>query len=397
MTAAFTQSSAEPFATPLTTDVLIVGGGIAGCATAYYLAREGLEVTLIERDDISSQASGANAGSIHMQMSYLFATRDPAWIATYAPLLPILKTAILTWLELAREIDADIELTTNGGIMIAETEEQFEVLKRKVEIENRHQIESRIIDRDELLRLAPYVTPTAIGGEFCPLEGKSNPLVATFAIRRMAERAGARVLPFTELAGLEEQNGKWSARTSRGVIQAARVVIAAGGWCGSVASLAGFKLPVAGRPIHMNVTEPTEPMVNHLIYAAGLALTFKQGKTGQLIVGGGWPAALDPRSGRPVSVRSTVQQNLWTALRFVPGLAHLRLLRTWAGMVNETPDGRPVIGPVPGKKGLFVNTFPGRGYTGGPYSGKIITAMLQGKTLPIDPAFVGIDRFATVS
>ncbi|MDP6804613.1 MAG: FAD-binding oxidoreductase [Rhodospirillales bacterium] len=377
------------------TDVLVIGGGVAGCATALYLAREGVEVVVIDRADVNGQASGANAGSIHSQMSFnSFNDQTPEWIEAYLPVLPLLKLSIEVWKELADELDDDIELVTEGGLMMAESEDQIALLGRKVAMENSRGVESSIIGRDEVLRLAPYVSDSVVGAEFCPNEGKINPLLATVAIARAAESAGARIRRFTELDALTPGKNGFEATTNQGRIRCARVVIAAGGWCDSVGDLLGITLPAGGRPIQMNATEATEHKVNHLVYTAGRKLTFKQAKAGNLIIGGGWPATLNPLTGLPAVVRETLQANLWTAMQVVPDVAHLRLIRTWAGTVNETPDGRPVLGPVPGVPGLFVNTFPGMGYTAGPCCSRILAEAMCGKNLSFDIAIGAIDRFA---
>ena len=377
------------------TDVLVVGGGVAGCSTAYYLAREGVEVVLIDRGDVNAGASGANAGSIHSQMYYHnFNTRSAEWIEAFAPVLPLLKLSSEVWRELAAELDRDIELVIAGGLMVAETPEQLRMLERKVAFENAHGIESTIISRSELAALAPYISDRMIGADFCPHEGKVNPLLATVAIAAAAVKSGARIHPLTELEAWAPAKQGFEAHTSRGRILCRRAVIAAGGWCGSVAALLGVRLPAGGRPIQINVTEPTRHRVDHLVYSAGEKLSFKQAKSGNLIIGGGWPATFSPATGLQMAERSMIQANLWTALQVVPDLAHIRLIRTWTGMVNQTPDARPVIGPVPGFPGLYVNTFPGMGYTTGPSCAKLVAESMCGKTPSFDMGIGSIERFA---
>jgi glycine/D-amino acid oxidase-like deaminating enzyme len=201
------------------TDVLVVGGGVAGCATAYYLAREGVEVVLIDRGDVNAGASGANAGSIHSQMYYHnFNTRSAEWIDAFAPVLPLLKLSSEVWQELAAELDRDIELVIAGGLMVAETADQLRLLERKVAFENGHGIASTILSASELATLAPYISDRMVGAEFCPYEGKVNPLLATVAIAAAAKRLGARILPLTDLEAWAPAKQGFEAHTNRGRI-----------------------------------------------------------------------------------------------------------------------------------------------------------------------------------
>lgn len=161
-----------------------------------------------------------------------------------------------------------------------------------------------------------------------------------------------------------------------------------------MAALLGVRLPAGGRPIQINVTESTRHRIDHLVYSAGEKLSFKQAKSGNLIIGGGWPATFSPVTGLQMAEQVMIQANLWTALQVVPDLAHIRLIRTWTGMVNQTPDARPLIGPVPGFPGLYVNTFPGMGYTTGPSCGKLVAESMCGKTPSFDMGIGSIERFA---
>src|SRR5882672_4369521 len=171
------------------TDVLIVGGGLAGCATAYYLAREGVEVTLIERYDLNTQASGCNAGSIHAQIAHEpFMSLGDGWARNFAPTIPLMLESIRLWAGLEAELGCDLEVSLAGGILVAETEAQLRDIERKASLERAHGLSVEMLSTGDLRRMAPYVSEQMIGGAFCPTEGKANPLKVTPAFARSEER-----------------------------------------------------------------------------------------------------------------------------------------------------------------------------------------------------------------
>jgi glycine/D-amino acid oxidase-like deaminating enzyme len=374
------------------TDVLVVGGGVMGCALAYYLAREGVEVTVIDRHDLNTQASGTNAGSLHVQiLSHWARVEDAATIAATQRPLPLYVEAVEVWRALSRELDCDIEFSAKGGFMVAETAEEMRLLERKSLRERECGVDSRVVSGGELRAFAPYFSDAVIGASFCPYEGKVNPILATPALARGAERAGARFLRHTELRALARSRAEFEAATSRGTIRARRVVIAAGAWAGEIAAMIGLELPMSRRALHMNVTEPTAPLVPHLVQHMGQRLTLKQASNGAMIVGGGWPAGADLSATNPEVLRTSIEGNLWIAARLVPALAELRLVRTWTGIINVMIDGSPVLGPVPAVPGLFV-AMASVGYTSGPICARLVAAAIRGEDPPMDIAPFSITR-----
>ena len=152
------------------TDILVVGGGLAGCATAHYLARAGAEVTVIERDELNMQASGANAGSFHAQIPHItFLEEGEAWARNFAPVVEMLIEAINLWRGLEAELDADLEVRIGGGILIADRPEQMRDIERRMSLERAYGLEIHTLTRAELLDLAPYASSQAVGGCYCPI------------------------------------------------------------------------------------------------------------------------------------------------------------------------------------------------------------------------------------
>src|SRR5262245_19048412 len=120
----------------LRTDILVVGGGIAGCAVAYFLSRQGADVTLIEQRDINSLASGSNAGSLHAQIPHEpFLLEGEGWARRFAPVVPLLVESIALWKALSEELDVDLEVSTPGGLLVAETGGEMRDIRRKAAIE----------------------------------------------------------------------------------------------------------------------------------------------------------------------------------------------------------------------------------------------------------------------
>jgi glycine/D-amino acid oxidase-like deaminating enzyme len=376
------------------TDVLVVGGGIVGCSAAYYLARFGIDVALVERDDLNTGASGANAGSLHAQLtSRYFTEGPPARIEAAArALIPLSRQAVDTWGELARELDRDIEFKTNGGLMAAESPAEMEVLRRKATLEQAAGLDVHVLARSEARSFAPYLAETVLGIEVCPIEGKINPLLATPALARGAARAGARIHRHAGLLALEREKGTFVAKTPRGAVRCRRVVDAAGVGAAKVAAMVGLHLPGEARLQHMNVTARTEPFLPHLVQHAGKRLTMKQSATGTVIIGGGLPARRDPATGEIGVLRDSIAINLGTARNLVPAVARLQLLRTWGGESLMT-DGNPVLGAVPSVAGFHLAIPANSGITSGPLCARLVAESLSGRRPSLDLDAFSIERF----
>jgi sarcosine oxidase subunit beta len=359
-----------------TCDVLVVGGGITGTATAYRLAQAGADVILVERHDLNTQGSGYNAGSLHSQLQHEpFLHRGEAWARAYAPATAFLAESTALWLTLGDELGADLEAAILGGILVAENEAQMRDIARKVAIERAQGLDVEMLSASDLRTIAPYVSERMVGGEICRSEGKANPLLATPALARAAREQGARVLLRTELRSLERVGERFAAHTSAGVIDARRVVSCGGTDAGHVTGLLGIDLPVVGHAIQASVTEPVEPLVTHLLYFAGDMLTLKQARVGSLLIGGGWPAGLSS-SGQAVVDASSLRANLALAEAVVPALSEARLLRAWAGFVNGVEDWLPIIGEIASVPGLYVGVFPFMGFTAGPLMGRVLADLV---------------------
>ncbi len=366
-------------------DVLIVGGGLAGAAAAYYLAREGAEVLVVERFDLNTQASGSNAGSLHAQIAHEpFVTEGEGWARAYAPTIGLLLESIKMWKGLGAELGADLEVSVAGGLLLAQTEAQGADIRRKMAIERAHGLDVEWIDRAGLANLAPYASSKMIGGAFCPMEGKANPLKATPAFVRAAEKHGVRFMTRTNVTGLAADGPGYRVETSAGPIRAGQVVNSAGAEAGRIAAFLGIDLAIDANPIQVNVTEPVEHFIPHLVYSAGEKLTLKQAKNGSLLIGGGWPARWSAQAPRPVVDLASLRSNLAVAADVVPRVASARLLRVWPAIVNGTADWRPILGEVPGRPGFFMNFFPWMGFTAGPIAALATAALVLGRKPPLD-------------
>jgi glycine/D-amino acid oxidase-like deaminating enzyme len=195
------------------------------------------------------------------------------------------------------------------------------------------------------------------------------------------------------VTALAREGHGYCAQTEAGPVRAGRVVNAAGADAGRIAAMLGVDLPVTGYPIQVNVTEPAEPLVPHLVYFAGGMLTLKQAKNGSFLIGGGWPARWSPTAARAIINPDSVCANLATACRVVPRLASVRLLRTWPAIVNGTADWLPILGEVPGLPGFFITMFPWMGFTGGPIAALLTAQLVLGRELCVDVRAFLVGRY----
>jgi glycine/D-amino acid oxidase-like deaminating enzyme len=372
--------------------IVVIGGGAIGACLAYELAVAGEDVLVVERDDANLQASGANAGSLHVQLlSFDFDLHARADTSPAAATLRLGPRAIALWQELARACAEDFQIRINGGLMVADTAEAMEKLVAKAALERRFGIDNQIVGASELKGMAPALSDRLLGAEYAPQEGKIDPTRATYAVLDQALKVGARFIRGTNVTALTRDAGGWRLATSRCSIRAGRVINAGGPWSRELARLVGIDLPVYSAPLQMIVTEPAPPLVNHLVAHANRHLSLKQSATGALVIGGAWSATYD-EARRFISVtRTSIEGNLWVAQHVLPQLAGLHVLRAWAAM-NVDIDGAPIIGQVPGLPGFF-NAVTSNGYTLAPVVARMTRDLMLHGACEYDPTPFSITRF----
>jgi glycine/D-amino acid oxidase-like deaminating enzyme len=370
--------------------IVVVGGGIAGLCTAYYLARGGADVMVVERDEVGMAASTANAGSLHVQLlSYDFTGDTPEDGGPAAHTLPLAPRSIALWKEIGAAVGETLGIRTEGGLMLAEDEAGMDWLRRKSAMEQRWGIESHVLGANELFSIAPALSDRMVGADFVPAEGYGDPLRGTLAVRALALRHGARILAGAEVHAIERAGPAWSVVTSRGRIEAGTIVNATGPWAARTGRMVGLDLPVTGTVQQVIVTEPAPVLTRHLIAVANRHLSLKQQASGGFLVGGGWFGGFDKATGRTHTLQQSIAGNLWVCGRVLPALHGLTMLRSWTG-INPAIDRAPILGEAPGLPD-FYNTVTANGYTLGPIVGRLTAdAILHGE--PVNPHY-RLERF----
>ena len=378
---------------PASTDVVVIGGGLAGAALAYYLAREGVEVALVERADLNREASGTNAGSFHFQIALHQLTAwetDNVRDRLFAE-VQLHAEAAAMWSTLEAELDAAMDVHITGGLMVAETPLELQILIDKQKIEQEAGLETHLLLGPELHAFAPYLADDLAGAVWCPDEGHANPLLAAplFALR--AGERGALVRTQAAVTAIESHPDggahRFTVTTSRGHIAAHRVVNAAGAWANDIAELTGLRFPIRADGLHLNVTEPREKVLEPMVQHIGRRLTLKQSTNNTFIIGGGWPAQPQPA---PRALLDAVGERRRQHGRGRARDAEPRRRQGRAHLVGRHGvHGRPLAdrrrdSRLPGYHALIATT----GFTLGPLMARLLAEhMASPDPRPLPPAF----------
>jgi glycine/D-amino acid oxidase-like deaminating enzyme len=301
----------------------------------------------------------------------------PGRLADYQKALPIYPRAVDYWAVIAEELDEDVELHIGGGLMVADSREQLAALEEKCRCERQSGLDTDIVGRQELLRLAPYLHAEALGAVHCAKEGKINPLLANAAIRNKVQDSGGVIRPHCHVERIEQASRGYLVTTAAETIRTGRVVIAAGAGSGKLAATLGLYLPTSAEPLHMNITDATDSFIKHLLQHAERPITMKQMRSGQVLIGGGWPAGRGRPGGVPEVLRDSLIGNLRLAQEMVPRVGSLQVTRSWAG-INPMVDLLSVLGEVDSLPGIFVAVPGDAGYTLGPYCARLLVDRMSG-------------------
>ncbi|NHI17713.1 FAD-binding oxidoreductase [Microbacterium sp. CBS5P-1] len=373
-----------------TADVIVIGGGVLGSATAFELADRGLDVVLLERALPGRQGSGTTAGNLHIQAIH---TRRPGQgiAVDAARLVPLQKVASDLWEGVEERLGRPVEVVRCGGFTVAETPEDLAALHEKSAWERAAGIETEVLDGDAVRAALPQLGPSVLGATWCAADGYANSLLVTPAYLRAARERGARVYSNAPVTALARVGQDWEVRSTVGNFSAPVVVNAAGPWAGRVTQLAGAELRLEPLAIQMLETVRAPRFLPHLVQHIGIGLSVKQVGSGSVVIGGGWPAG-QLTLGEPAPVvDENVAGNLADAVRVVPELAGLGLSRAWSGPLAATPDEMPVVGEVPGLTGFLVATGT-YSFTFSPLWARTLAETVTGETPQVDVRDLGPER-----
>jgi glycine/D-amino acid oxidase-like deaminating enzyme len=375
------------------TDVLVIGGGVLGCATAYHLARRGRDVLVVERGQPNREASGASAGTLHVQMPgpYFRAHYDQGVSAgdraRLAATDQLYAEAARRWRTLEAALGADLGVRLHGGLMVAETAEGLAALERKSRLERPFGIQTEILGVPDLRAMAPCLSARLAGAAYCAEEGFANPLLVAPAYLRAASSLGARYRLDTRVDAIESRaGGGFVVHTPPGRIGTGRIVCAAGAQTGAIAAMVGLDLPVQPHPLQVMVTERCAPVLSPLVQHGERRLSLRQTPHGTFVIGGGWPALADDATGPSSPMAGSITGSARVAVDVLPCLQRLRLVRAWAAMTTATSPGNRVgiIGQSGRAPGFFVLVSSGWGFTLSPVLGEV-AAELASDAVPSLP------------
>jgi sarcosine oxidase subunit beta len=347
-------------------DVVIIGGGVMGCAIAYNLAKEGLKPVVIEKSDIGGEASGANGGGVRQSARNLTE-------------MPLAIESIRMYGHLHEELGMDVEYVRQGNLRLCTSEEELETMRKSVASQKTVGLELEMLDRRQVLEINPPVGDKVVGASYCPTDGHVNPFLVTYAFFLKAKSLGARFHTHEEAREIRLQKGRVTAViTDKNTFETDLVVDAAGIAGRKIANMVGLDIPM--RPVFTEalITDPYPPLFRQMIGHAKGLFYGRQTVHGPFFWGGfvGTEQFIH-RGGKPLFhfIGPAISE---LVIDFFPVLKQVHVIRMWSGLIAQMSDGIPVLGltqEVPGF--VFATCFSGHGFGLAPIIGRLISELIM--------------------
>ena len=318
-------------------DVVIVGGGSHGLATAYYLQKEhGItDVAILEKSYIGSGAAGRN--TTILRSNY----KTPEGARFY-------DRSVKLYEGLSQDLNFNLLFSQCGHLTLAHSDRAMFVMANRAEVNRLAGIDSRLIYPDEIRELAPAMvvsddaTYPILGALYHPPGGIIRHDAVVWGFARGADAGGAEIHPYTEVLGMDRANGRVSTvRTNRGTIKAGQILNCTAGWSTLISDMAGVPMPITTHILQACVTEPMKPLLDVVIVSSQMHVYISQTDRGEFLMG----AEIEPwTTYRMNGTLNFLQEVTRHTLELFPQLEHARLLRSWAGLCDLSPDYSPILG-----------------------------------------------------
>ena len=365
-------------------DVVIVGGGIMGCALAYQLAKRDVDVLLIERETLGSQSTGKCAGGVRQQFSMEANVR-------------LQRLSVRMFEDFERETGHPADFRQIGYLFLLTLPQQVEDFRSNMEMWHRAGLaEARWVDPSEAARMVPVLNvDDVLGCTFCPTDGIASPADVTSGYAAAARRLGARLKEGVEVIGVDVAGGRvQGVRTSAGDVATRLLFNCAGAWSASIGRMAGLEIPVLPYRRQVAVTGPFPAVgrTNPMTVDFRTSLYFHPEGDGVLI---GMSDRGEP-PGYATEVNWEFLEKMFAeAARRAPALANAGVKTAWAGLYETTPDHQAILGPVPEVEGFWCAAgFSGHGFMQAPAAALLLTQLLLDQRSEIDIGNFAFTRFA---
>jgi sarcosine oxidase subunit beta len=347
------------------TEVVVVGAGAVGCSIAYWLAKRGTDVTLVDKSEPGAGTSTLNFGLVwvHSKRPY-----------TYMELN--LRSSLL-WPRMVEELGEDVDLRQGGGLPLCLTEAEYEEAQALMAHQQQSPLfKGRMLSPEEVFELQPGASPHIVGASWSPHDGDCDPVKWTLALARGCKRLGVDVMTETEVVGfdLDENNRVAGVLTNRGRIGARYAVNAGGPWAAQLAQMVDVTLGLFPQRGQILVSEPAR------IVCPTPMFPVRQDPHGQFYMGSTHEDVGFDWSTTPEAAQKLARE----AAELVPFTQELQVVRHYAGLRPMPRDGLPFLGPVPHAPGYYV-AVSHSGITLSPIHGKVISDLIVdgGTELPI--------------
>lgn len=365
-------------------DVIIVGGGVIGCAAAYYLAKKGVKAIVLEKNVIGHGGSSRNGGGVRQS------ARDPRE-------LPLAMYGIENmWPTLSEELGVDVEYYKKGNLRLGKTEAHLKKLQGLVDSCVATGLDVRMITGEEAREICPYLSKEVIGASWCSTDGHANPMVTTLAFYKKARELGQLFITGEDVVAIKKVKGiARQVVTTSNIYEGDKIILAAGFASKEIAKSVGIDIPMVNVLLEALVTEAQPKMFEQMLGTAEADFYGHQSKHGSFVFGGS--SGLESHElYRDSSITNSITAPCICRgiMKYFPALQEAKIVRTWAGWIDECIDHVPIIDNVEEVPGLTLAcAFTGHGFGISPAVGKTLSELIVDGKSEIDISGLKYNRF----